>query len=44
MSEPLSPLRARLERLCAQTPFLADLGVELVDCGKGWCEMVTIDQ
>lgn len=31
-------LRAHIARIFSQAPFVADLGVALVDCGPGWCE------
>lgn len=38
MIPPDPDYRARVERIFAAAPFIAALGVELVDCGPGWCE------
>ena len=39
MFTPANPdYRARVETIFAAAPFIADLGIELHDCGPGWCE------
>ncbi len=39
MSTPANPdFAGRLRAIFGEAAFIADLGIELVDCGPGWCE------